>query len=192
MTRASPPGSRQVGVRRRFRVRRTGSGLAVQAPMNRTSLSGWVSVLAVVWVAGCDGEVVNQSTGSGGDGGSGGEAAAGGGGSGGVGGTGGSPGTGATTGTTTNTTTGTGGTETGMLCAPVCAAANAAGCGMDVFDEAACVQACEGQYEMYPQCADAIDAAYACALEALPATGCDLDVSCGAETDAAEQCIMGN
>lgn len=161
--------------------------------MNRTSLSGWVSVLAVVWVAGCDGEVVNQSTGSGGDGGSGGETASGGGGSGGVGGsgTGGSPGTGTTTGTAT-TTTGTGGTETGMLCAPVCAAAHDAGCGNDVFIEAECVQACEGQYETYPQCADAIDAAYACALEALPATGCDLDAPCGPETDAAEQCILGN
>lgn len=156
------------------------------AAMKTTLLSGWVSLLAVVWAAGCGGNV-STTTGSGGDGGSGG--------AGGSGGSGGGSGGGTTTGTTTTTTTGTTtttstGTNPGTLCEQLCAAGKAAGC----FDgsEAECVQGCESQAGMVPECAGVLDAAYTCAIDKVPTQGCDLESICGTEFAAVQQCLDAN
>ena len=147
--------------------------------MNNGTISAFFGALVFAWVTGCGGTV----TGSGGDGG---------GGSGGAGGTDTGSTTTSDTGTTSDSTTsgtGTTGTDVQSLCEQICDVGKAALCYDGPVSE--CVSGCDQNYQMFPDCTSAFDAAYVCAIDKVPAGGCQLDQLCPTEMAAVQECING-
>ncbi len=129
--------------------------------MSKMTLSVFFGAAILAWAAGCGGSVTSGSGGGG----------AGGGGS-----------------TTTSDTTSSA-TDPKSMCEALCNVGLDAGCFSGPITD--CTAGCNQTYDAYPECKAQIDAAYQCAIDKVPAGGCDIETLCAAEGAAAQECTSG-
>ncbi len=135
--------------------------------MNKGTLSVFFGAVILAWMAGCGGTVT-----SGGDGGGGAGGADGGGGT-----------------NSTSSSSSSSATDPQSMCDALCNVGLDAGCFEGPITD--CTAGCAQTYEAYPDCKAQIDAAYQCAIDKVPAGGCDVETLCGAEAQAVQACTNG-